>query len=194
MNIHKNTISMEMVDNLKEIVLSYPYKKISPIGNQITIGRCDKKNPVTYYKQAWLDMIDPETLNFLKDNIYPYGIPVEDIRGNIYNKGTYLPLHIDKIPITSDDFFSEKKDDFMNLWTTVITLDKSPDLIGGYTIVGDLSMQQAIFKKTSVLDECKLDVLDPDIGDCYSWSGYLLHGISLIKQGSRLSLAIGKIV
>ena len=191
-------IPQHIVEHLKHVVLTYPYKKESGsgLGGWISVGKVPKEQRATITLKVlmdkWFEMIDPEVKKWIQDNLPPYGKEILDIRGNIYGEGTSLSLHNDIMPIPLDSFFTEKNVDDWNCYTSVITLDRSEDLIGSYTVVGDLFILEECFGKTSKLTKQNLDIIDPQTGDCYVWDGYLLHGISEIKRGSRISIAIAK--
>jgi len=216
--IEHNKIPEHIVKKLKDTVWDFPHK-ISrgypydkqwfeldnsvrePIpGAMISTGSVnftDSKSMKKYGKEEilkqWFDLMGSDIKKWLEDNLYPYGKEIFWIRANVYGEGSSLSLHTDFLHnVTFEEFFDGKKNDERGIITHSITLDKSPDLIGGEIVIADLIMLEKCFNKKIQLWNTPLEVFDPAIGDDIAWDSYQLHGVSKIKKGSRINISIDK--
>jgi len=213
--ISPNKIPNNIVEKLKDVVWEYPYKLIRPnypysADGSVEVDKNEKKpipgvmlsvgnNAHTKNLKRedllakWFDIMGPEMKKWLEDNLQPYGGDIRWIRANIYGTGSSLSLHTDSMTMFKfDDIFSKEKEGDKFYLTHAITLDRSDDIEGGYTVLSDLIMLELLYRKETNLSKTPLKVYDTQIGDCVTWDNLLLHGVSEIISGSRVTISIDK--
>lgn len=179
-------LDLDKIELMKKALLENPQTRIKPYGGLTVVGVPKGGSGL----DLWKKILGPDLIKYLEDNTYPYGNSIDTIRGNIYKKGDFFNLHIDNLQ-SKEDFFSGKKDSNIK-HVTSITLYKSEDLIGGEIIIGDTWDIWNTFELDVNMNHIPLKIINPNIGDCVYWDWNTLHGVTQIKQGTRLSLLVLK--
>lgn len=154
-------------------------------------GRKDK-DPFDFWKN-----IPEEIWDHLVQNSYPYGDPISDawfsvIRGTPDNPG-FHGLH-------QDHHWSNRTNDLRHTNETHVTsfvIYKSDDFSGGLFIIGGDDWWE---NKDLILADPynpnnlshRLQVFDSPVGTSFTWRDFIIHGVSEVTSGTRISLMVTK--
>lgn len=113
---------------------------------------------------------------------YPYGEPIQNCWVKFYNTGEYSCLHTDDIA------FIGGAEDYSLGWTNSILLEQTDDIDGGDLVFAGDGWEPNFkqIKSRLITDRHK------EFGDAFTWDSEIVHGVSKINRGHRMTLIVVK--
>ena len=150
-------------------------RNMGNIHDQLTLGWPGKDG-----MNFWDDKM--EVFQKLCDVTYPYGKPIINSWIKIYNEGEYSCLHQDDINTIPS------KDKVNATWTNSILIDQSEEIVGGTIVVAGDGWEPNFEQIKS-----RLFTFDhKEIGDTAVWDNDVVHGVSNLEKGYRITLIVIK--
>ena len=133
-------------------------------------------------KNGWFWKKYPEMFKRLEQITYPYGEPVINSWIKFYDEGEYSALHIDDV-----NFISQRYRHKIT-WTNSILLEQSEDLEGADVVLAGDGFEPTFEQLKSRL----ITQRHNKVGDNIVWDSEIVHGISKIEKGYRMTLIVIK--
>lgn len=129
----------------------------------------------------WLDN-NPKFAEKLQSLTYPFDQPIMNSWIKFYNAGEYSGLHTDDVK-----FIGGPKEYDLG-WTNSILIEQSSEIEGGDIVFAGDGWEPNFKQLKSRL----ITTRHKNIGDNIVWDSEVVHGVSEIKQGYRMTLIVVK--
>lgn len=123
----------------------------------------------------------PDMLKKVEALTYPYGEPVQNSWIKQYNENDFSCLHKDEVD------FIKIKDDYSVTWTNSILLEQSENIDGGMVVLAGDG-----WHKYNEINSRLITLKHEKPGDTIVWDSEIVHGISKINEGRRMTLIVIK--